>query len=489
MKWQMKPSSLAVSCLLAGLVCLAVSDTALAQDRTLTARGSQALNGLSHDDARAFAIGKARDGLARQVAAAIADMPDVKSVKSSPEAIDALARGILNVSVADGAGPDPAVVTVTATFNPATMQVLVRKILADEDLMQRMMAAAAKAQSALVMPPSALSARLVAAQNEYQTGTALWLTGGAEGLNPAVEAFSRAVTSAPDYAPAWTARGSVRVGLSQLERGLADLDKGVALDPKSNEALRARAAGYMAQLKYAQAEQDLNKAIELDPKDAASRNARGELNALLKRNDRALADFDEAIRLAPNYAIPHYNKGALLSGQQKPESAMREYDTALRLDPTLTLALNNRGNLYARMKQYDKALKDLDEAVRLDSEFAAAFNNRGEVHRAKGEIEKAIADFDEAIKFRPTYANAYINRAAALEEDGKVDLAFRDLEFASKLIPPNATLYAYRGSAYARLSLPAKACQEWKKACELGEKSVCEFLKKPDVCEAELPEN
>ncbi len=126
--------------------------------------------------------------------------------------------------------------------------------------------------------------------------------------------------------------------------------------------------------------------------------------------------------------------------------------------------------------------------MKLDPELAAAFNNRGEVYRLMGQNEKAIQDFDEAIKLRPTYANAYINRAAALQAENKVDLAFRDLEFASKLIPPNALLYAARGSAYARLSLPAKACQEWKKACDLGEKTVCEFLKKPDVCEAELPE-
>lgn len=476
--------------ILPGLLCLPGPEAAVAQERTLRAEGRHALGGLAPQEARALAIGGARLELGKQVAAALGGMGGVKSMNPSPDAVAAVARVVLPVTVQDGApGADGVTVTVQTTFDPAVLQLIARKMLVDEDLMQRLLEASRGLQSAVSAAPSSQSAKLLSAHHEYLNGLAQWLTGGAQGLNPAIDAFTRAVTDAPDFAPAWTARGAVRIGLSQLDTAMEDLNKGVSLDPKSDEALRARAAGYMAGLRYAQAEADLNAAIQIDPQDASSRNARGELQALLKRNERALQDLDEAIRLAPNYAIAHYNRGAVLGSEQKMESALREYDTALRLDPALTLALNNRANLLARTQQYDKALKDLDEAIRLDAEFAAAFNNRGEVYRAMGKSERAIQDFDEAIKHRPTYANAYINRAAALQQEGKVDLAFKDLEFAVKLVPANANIYASRGSAYARLSLPAKACQDWKKACELGDKAICEFLQKPDVCEAELPEN
>ena len=109
-------------------------------------------------------------------------------------------------------------------------------------------------------------------------------------------------------------------------------------------------------------------------------------------------------------------------------------------------------------------------------------NNRGEVYRAMGQGERAIQDFDEAIRLRPSYANAYVNRAAALDRQGKVDPAFKDLEYAAQLTPDSPYLFASRGTAYARLSLPAKACQDWRKACTLGAQSVCGFLQAQEVC-------
>ena len=94
-----------------------------------------------------------------------------------------------------------------------------------------------------------------------------------------------------------------------------------------------------------------------------------------------------------------------------------------------------RGIAHAENGRYDRAITDYDEAIHLEPDFAAAFNERGIAYWNKGAYDRAIADLDEAIRLRPDYARAFNNR----------------------------------GDVYMHgLGKKSDACNDWKKACEIG---------------------
>ena len=61
--------------------------------------------------------------------------------------------------------------------------------------------------------------------------------------------------------------------------------------------------------------------------------------------------------------------------------------------------------------------------------------------------------------------------------DTPTSLALADLNQALQLSPNSAAAYNHRGTVYQALRQPEKALADWRKACELGLGSTCEWLK------------
>ena len=105
------------------------------------------------------------------------------------------------------------------------------------------------------------------------------------------------------------------------------------------------------------------------------------------------------------------------------------YSIVLKFDPLL---------LSPSLGEHKSAISDFTTAIKLDPDYPAAYNNRGVAYGNLGEYNAAIADYTTAIRLDPDYAKAYTNRGVAKSKTG--------------------------------LSL----CSDFKKACELGIKRVCE---------------
>jgi len=105
------------------------------------------------------------------------------------------------------------------------------------------------------------------------------------------------------------------------------------------------------------------------------------------------------------------------------------YSIVLKFDPLL---------LSPSLGEHKSAISDFTTAIKLDPDYPAAYNNRGVAYGNLGEHRSAISDYTTAIKLDPDYADAYKNRGIA-----KVNA----------------------GLSY---------CSDFKKACELGIKRVCE---------------
>jgi len=121
----------------------------------------------------------------------------------------------------------------------------------------------------------------------------------------AIADLNKAITLAPDFAPAYQNRGNAWYARGNYGQALADYDMAIKLDPKApasyiNRATVRRDLGYVDG-----AFEDYKTAISLGADNARLYSGRAQLYLRQRDYPHALADFDHALKLdasAENYA-------------------------------------------------------------------------------------------------------------------------------------------------------------------------------------------
>lgn len=81
---------------------------------------------------------------------------------------------------------------------------------------------------------------------------------------------------------------------------------------------------------------DLNRGLEVNPKDADAYHTRGFVYARKGDLDRAIADYRRALQLDPQNWRAQYNKAELLDKSGKPKEALEAYQSFLKSAPPQT---------------------------------------------------------------------------------------------------------------------------------------------------------
>lgn len=219
--------------------------------------------------------------------------------------------------------------------------------------------------------------------------------------------------------------------------------------------------------------------------------------------------FERAVSISPGSAALHANAGTALYADNDYKSAERQFDAALRIDPTNPEALVGKAGILIQRKEPEKALRqlslvsgtdaaspevlynkalamyqmwltddagtDLGTYAREHPNDAEAQNALGVVMLRAGNYASAKAHLDRAIALRPEQGEYYYNRANVLKEQKEFKAAIDDYTRAVAFIPDLAGAYINRGDVRFLLRETEGACQDLKKACELGE---CDRLEK-----------
>ncbi|MDO6803096.1 tetratricopeptide repeat protein [Wenyingzhuangia sp. 1_MG-2023] len=74
------------------------------------------------------------------------------------------------------------------------------------------------------------------------------------------------------------------------------------------------------------------------------------------------------------------------------------------------------------------------------------------------------------MKTKPNYYFNYYHRATVYKKMSRLDLAVQHLTKVISLSSKHSNAYNYRGIIYIELNEPNKACNDFKKAVELGNK-------------------
>ena len=276
-------------------------------------------------------------------------------------------------------------------------------------------------------------------------------------LEDAIEDFTQVLKKNSEDYETFYLRGLALADAGNNDEAIADFTKAIALNSDYEQAFFNRALSKDSISDYEGSIDDLNKTIALNPKNAEAFNIRG----LTKYRDTddwdgAVEDFKKAIEIDPSFARAFYNLGDIVydigverdsNEKEKMEEAIEYFTKALELDPTIEEAYRFREWSLRRIGRHQEAVDDCKKLIDIDSE-------NGEAYQELGLNQKELKEFDSAIK--------NLTKSIELLENEEYS------EIASS--------YLLRGEAKKGLGDLKGACEDWKKAAELGNEEAAKLL-------------
>ena len=159
-----------------------------------------------------------------------------------------------------------------------------------------------------------------------------------------------------------------------------------------------------------------------------------------KANDsyeKALNYFNNTINLNTQYFKAYLEKQKTLHNLNRYDEALIVLGTAIKLFPDSASLICNRGVEKMHLGDLTGAMTDLNKSIqsnKLDSiDFATAYRFRGNLYLKKGKPDEAINDLTYSIKYNPKDQYAFYNRAECYKEKGLKDKACEDYRKAADL--------------------------------------------------------
>lgn len=160
----------------------------------------------------------------------------------------------------------------------------------------------------------------------------------------AVESYTKAIESKPDYAEAYVKRGLARRAAGDLAGSIDDYEKASSIDPKATSNNRFVAESYsnrgynkLNEMDVDGAIWDFTRAAEIFPAEADHYYKRGHARLIKEDFDGAVADFDKALGLADKFntflkTLTYADRGMARHLQGNEAEARKDFDECIRLN-------------------------------------------------------------------------------------------------------------------------------------------------------------
>ncbi len=289
---------------------------------------------------------------------------------------------------------------------------------------------------------------------------------------------------------------------SDYRGAVADLDRAIAINPRSAEAYISRAEAQISMGKAREANDDANRALKLKPNAAKAYVVRATAKVGLSDLTGARADANRAIQLAPDLSAAYGVRGLtkVLSGDYR--NVATDFDRAIALDSSSVDAYLLRGQVRRFLGNFDGALSDIEYVISRKTKLSEAYGTRALIRLGKDDKAGAKADAEQSIALAPNSADSaysilgkfaydagdtqkaidYANRAIknsafsvsgyqvrglSYIKLGKAQQAIDDANSILKINPQDSGAYAIRGGGYALLRNKAAVLRDWRMATKL----------------------
>jgi TolB-like protein/DNA-binding winged helix-turn-helix (wHTH) protein/tetratricopeptide (TPR) repeat protein len=240
------------------------------------------------------------------------------------------------------------------------------------------------------------------AYEAYLKGRYFWNKRTADGLQKAIEYFSRAIETDPTYAEAYSGLADSYALSGDWEYGVlsprdafvqakAAATKALALDDSLSEAHTSLAFALdLYGWDWAAAEEEYKLAIKLNPGYATAHHWYAWHLMVMGRNSEGIFELRKAESLDPLSLIISADLADALCIAHLYDESVRESRKTLEMDPGFALAHYELGQTLAQKHMHDEAIAEFQRAIELSGHSGAFDSNLGYVYAVSGRKEEAI---------------------------------------------------------------------------------------------------
>ncbi len=176
-----------------------------------------------------------------------------------------------------------------------------------------------------------------------------------------------------------------------------------------------------------------------------------------------------------------FHEGVIKLTTQDFKGAIENFTKVLEQNPKYYRAFEMRSLSKINLGDFKGAISDMDTLIERYPDISGHYETRAYYKRKAGDFSGAVEDYTKAIELYK-HASFFINRGNVYADVEEFSKALEDYESAIELDAESGEAYCFIGLAYLKLNEIELACENLKKAAELGNKSAYKTLKEKCRC-------
>ena len=278
----------------------------------------------------------------------------------------------------------------------------------------------------------------------------------------ALSEFAIALTQGFKPLQIYTVRWYVYYDQKDYDASIADVQRGLALDPKNIMFLKALGELRLAKNEFGEALKAYQQALLVAPKD-------GDLYYSIARVQYGLGNTggqgsaaEEAIKMNTMLlGDAYYLLGDAQQKQKKNTEAVASYQRAIAPNPLSYQAYRNLAEIFRSESRYDEAIEIEKRALLLYPNDGYIYTDISWYYSLADRHEEAVQAAQSATKILPTESMAYTNLCRALNDTKQYAEAITACNSALRINPKDGETYFYLARAYDLTGRTADATRNY----------------------------
>ncbi|MBK9177168.1 MAG: tetratricopeptide repeat protein [Flavobacteriales bacterium] len=216
-----------------------------------------------------------------------------------------------------------------------------------------------------------------------------------------------------------------------------------------------------------------DSALKLDPELEGAVKFRGDIKQRQRNFHGALLDYTKAEKLNPDNARLYVSRSAVHISQGHLREAVNDCDRAIKLDPNDADAWYNRACADYMGRNNDGAMRSLERAVKANGDHAEALFLRGVVRGEQYKEAAGIVDIQSALRINPDIPGGWMSLGVLQFENQDYEGAIATFTRVIDAKDDEKRLaHYYRADCYYNLGQKDKACPDFRRCAEMGDKDA-----------------